>query len=128
MQQQDSRRHIPRTDTLLALPEVAGARSRVAGHVIMSVIRSAQERARAGEISPEEVEAVVVAELAAATTSTQTPVLNATGVVVHTNLGRAPLSPVAVEALILAAGYVDVELDLDTGTRSKRGRGTRAAL
>ena len=35
----------------------------------------------------------------------------------HTNLGRAPLSPVAVEALILAAGYVDVELDLDTGAQ-----------
>ena len=128
VQQQDSRRHIPRTDALLALPEVARARSLVAGHVITSVIRSAQERARTGEISPDEVEAIVVAELAAARTSTQTPVLNATGVVVHTNLGRAPLSPVAVEALILAAGYVDVELDLDTGTRSKRGRGTRAAL
>ena len=54
--------------------------------------------------------------------------LNATGVVVHTNLGRAPLAPGAVEALIAASGYVDVELDLATGTRSKRGVAAREAL
>ena len=54
--------------------------------------------------------------------------LNATGVVVHTNLGRAPLAAVAVDALISASGYVDVELDLATGTRSKRGVAAREAL
>jgi L-seryl-tRNA(Ser) seleniumtransferase len=47
---------------------------------------------------------------------------------VHTNLGRAPLSAGAVEALIAASGYVDVELDLATGTRSKRGVALREAL
>jgi L-seryl-tRNA(Ser) seleniumtransferase len=47
---------------------------------------------------------------------------------VHTNLGRAPLAPSAVEALISASGYVDVELDLATGTRSKRGVAVREAL
>ncbi len=56
------------------------------------------------------------------------PVLNATGVVVHTNLGRAPLSAAAVDAVVAAAGYVDVELDLTTGARSSRGAGARAAL
>jgi L-seryl-tRNA(Ser) seleniumtransferase len=56
------------------------------------------------------------------------PVLNATGVVVHTNLGRAPLSAAAVDAMISASGYVDVELDLATGTRSQRGVAARAAL
>ena len=54
--------------------------------------------------------------------------LNATGVVVHTNLGRAPLSAAAVEALAAAAGYADVEYDLATGARARRGRGTLAAL
>ena len=54
--------------------------------------------------------------------------LNATGVIVHTNLGRAPLSAGAVEAIIAASGYVDVELDLATGSRSRRGAGARAAL
>ena len=45
-----------------------------------------------------------------------TPVLNATGIVVHTNLGRAPLAAAARRALQEAAGHVDVELDLATGT------------
>ena len=54
--------------------------------------------------------------------------LNATGVVLHTNLGRAPLSAAAVEALVAAAGTTDVELDLATGRRARRGRGALAAL
>lgn len=60
--------------------------------------------------------------------TTLRPVLNATGVVIHTNLGRAPLSGAAVEALISASGYVDVELDLATGVRTSRGGAARAAL
>jgi L-seryl-tRNA(Ser) seleniumtransferase len=56
------------------------------------------------------------------------PVLNATGVVLHTNLGRAPLSPSALEAVRTAAGYVDVEYDVADGSRARRGRGALAAL
>jgi L-seryl-tRNA(Ser) seleniumtransferase len=55
-------------------------------------------------------------------------VLNATGVVLHTNLGRAALSAAAVQSLVAAAGHTDVELDLETGRRARRGRGTLAAL
>ncbi|MEX1162138.1 MAG: L-seryl-tRNA(Sec) selenium transferase [Nitriliruptor sp.] len=47
-------------------------------------------------------------------------VVNATGVVLHTNLGRAPLSAAARDAAIAAAGYSSVELDLDTGERGSR--------
>jgi L-seryl-tRNA(Ser) seleniumtransferase len=49
------------------------------------------------------------------------PVLNATGVVVHTNLGRAPLAPAARAAVAAASGYCDLEYDLATGRRGSRG-------
>jgi L-seryl-tRNA(Ser) seleniumtransferase len=128
MTQADPRRLIPRTDQLLAMPAARRARTRLGDHVVRALVREAQERARRGELAPDRVEAAVVASLTAQTATTLRPVLNATGVVVHTNLGRAPLSPAAVDALISASGYVDVELDLATGSRSKRGVAARAAL
>ena len=54
--------------------------------------------------------------------------LNATGVLVHTNLGRAPWSAAAVEAVVAASGTTDVELDLATGRRGPRGEAALAAL
>ncbi len=49
------------------------------------------------------------------------PVINATGVILHTNLGRAPLSPLAIRAIADAAsGYCNLEMDIETGERSKR--------
>jgi L-seryl-tRNA(Ser) seleniumtransferase len=124
----DPRRAIPRTDALLALPAVREARGRLGEHVVRTLVRDAQDRARRGELKPHQVEDTVLERLSGQVGTTLRPVLNATGVVVHTNLGRAPLSASAVDALVAAAGYVDVELDLDTGARSKRGVATRAAL
>ncbi|MBD2900782.1 L-seryl-tRNA(Sec) selenium transferase [Actinomadura sp. RB99] len=54
--------------------------------------------------------------------------VNATGVLLHTNLGRAPLSGAAREAMLVASGATDVELDLATGARARRGRSALAAL
>lgn len=124
----DPRRRIPRTDALLALEAVEQAKQRIGEENVRELVREAQNRARAGEIAPEEVEGEVLAALENTRVSAFTPVLNATGVIVHTNLGRAPLSPQALEALEAAAGYVDVEFDLETGLRGKRGVSTREAL
>ncbi|ORA08445.1 L-seryl-tRNA(Sec) selenium transferase [Mycobacterium asiaticum] len=128
MTQVDPRRLIPRTDQLLALTSVQRERKRLGDNVIRALINEVQDRARRGEVPPEQVPDALEAALAARATSSLRPVLNATGVVVHTNLGRAPLAAGAAEALIAASGYVDVELDLTTGTRSKRGVAARRAL
>ncbi|MCH6471632.1 L-seryl-tRNA(Sec) selenium transferase [Sinomonas terrae] len=128
MDQVDPRRLIPRTNDLLALPEVRAARIRLNESVIRGLVRQVQEQARRGELAPGQVETALLGALAARKATTLRQVLNATGVIVHTNLGRAPLSASAVEALVTASGYVDVELDLADGTRSRRGAGARAAL
>ncbi len=57
------------------------------------------------------------------------PVINATGVVIHTNLGRAPLSEAAANAVRdIASGYSNLEYDLTTGTRGKRGAAAEALI
>ncbi|HEX5085550.1 MAG TPA: L-seryl-tRNA(Sec) selenium transferase [Blastocatellia bacterium] len=55
-------------------------------------------------------------------------VINATGVALHTNLGRAPLSLRAIEAVKESAGYCNLEYDLESGRRGKRGSGLEATL
>jgi L-seryl-tRNA(Ser) seleniumtransferase len=126
--QVDPRRLIPRTDQLLALPAVQQARARLGEHVVKAAVRDIQDQARRGDLPADQVQNALIKSLTGRTATTLRPVLNATGVVVHTNLGRAPLAPGAVEALICASGYVDVELDLETGARSKRGVAAREAL
>jgi L-seryl-tRNA(Ser) seleniumtransferase len=123
----DARRWVPRTDTVLADPRLAEAAGRLGTSRVKTVVHQAQERARAGLIGPDQVADVAVAALPARAGSL-VPVLNATGVVVHTNLGRAPLSGAAVDAMIAAAGYTDLEFDLASGRRGRRGRGAMAAL
>ncbi|GAA1714211.1 L-seryl-tRNA(Sec) selenium transferase [Brachybacterium phenoliresistens] len=128
MSVQDPRRRIPRTDRLLELPSVRAAAAAVGTRVVRDLARAVQDRARRGEIAPEQVEPQLVEALASRRPGSLRPVLNATGVIVHTNLGRAPLSAAARTALERASGYADVEFDLATGARSRRGAGARAAL
>lgn len=128
MVESDLRRSIPRTDHLLALPEVVAAGERLNQATIKAIISEVQNAARAGEIPVAEVAPAITSKLGSRSASSLTPVLNATGILVHTNLGRAPLSPAASQAITEAAGYVDVEMDLGTGKRSKRGTGVKAAL
>ncbi|MGO2776499.1 MAG: L-seryl-tRNA(Sec) selenium transferase, partial [Corynebacterium casei] len=125
----DLRRFIPRADEILASPAVEVARRYMAEHIIRTRINKVLAQARAGDISPQAVMDEVAAVLADATPYSLHRVLNATGVIIHTNIGRAPLPPQAIDALVAAAGYTDVELDLATGLRSKnRGRAAIEAL
>lgn len=126
----DARRRIPRTDTLLAAPQFVAAAEQSGIDAVKSAIRRAQGAARAGRIAPEAVAAEALADLTTrhARPTTLRRVVNATGVVLHTNLGRATLSPGAREAMTLAGGYCDVEFDLADGRRARRGRGTLQAL
>ncbi|MEZ0342443.1 L-seryl-tRNA(Sec) selenium transferase [Mycobacterium sp. pV006] len=123
----DPRRRVPRTDALLAEPRLAEAQRVLGRELVKAAITDAQNRARRGEISPEQVADAAVAALPSGASSLR-PVINATGVVVHTNLGRAPLSQAAVDAIVTASGATDVEFDLATGRRARRGRGALAAL
>jgi L-seryl-tRNA(Ser) seleniumtransferase len=123
----DPRRQVPRTDTLLADPRLAAAGERLGRGLVKGAVHRVQQRIRDGEVAPPEAVEAVLASLPG-TAGSLRPVLNATGVLVHTNLGRSPLSPAAVEAITAAAGTTDVELDLVTGRRGPRGEAAIAAL
>ncbi|HKR49073.1 MAG TPA: L-seryl-tRNA(Sec) selenium transferase [Pseudonocardiaceae bacterium] len=123
----DLRRLVPRTDTVLADPAVAAAAERLGRPQVKRAVVAAQQRVREGALPPAGVVEEVLASLPNTVTTLRT-VLNATGVLLHTNLGRAPLSPAAIQALTTAAGTTDVELNLTTGGRGQRGAGALAAL
>jgi L-seryl-tRNA(Ser) seleniumtransferase len=85
-----------------------------------TVLARAREEIQAGA-DPGDLAARLRAELEAARAPSLRRVLNATGVVVHTNLGRAPLAPEAIARVTEAArGYSNLELDLDDGMRGSR--------
>src|ERR1700728_4295998 len=116
---------IPRTDSLLADPRLQAAERRLGRSLVKAAVVRAQQRARNAEITPD---AATVADAAVdelpATAASITSVLNATGVLVHTNLGRAPLSQAARDAITAAAGTCDVEFDLTAGGGARQ-RGQR---
>ncbi len=124
----DPRRALPRTDAVLADPLLAAATERLGRRRVKREVVDVLALARTGALDPAAVVATVDARLAAATSGGLRPVLNATGVVLHTNLGRAPLPSSAIAALDAATGYVDVEFDLASGRRAGRGRDLVAAL
>jgi L-seryl-tRNA(Ser) seleniumtransferase len=123
----DSRRLVPRTDVLLGDPKLAAATERLGSRLVKRAVVDAQARCRAGEIEPSAVLESILAALPEVATTLR-PVINATGVVIHTNLGRAPLSEAALSAIRQAAGTTDLELDLATGRRGRRGDGARRSL
>jgi L-seryl-tRNA(Ser) seleniumtransferase len=92
------------------------------GHARVVEALRAQVAAERTDGAIDEAERVLVvgASLRAGAAPRLRRVINASGVILHTNLGRAPLSRAAVDALAIAAGYSNLELDLDTGRRGER--------
>jgi L-seryl-tRNA(Ser) seleniumtransferase len=94
--------------------------------LLRDAARAALAEARAQLPAADDVLALLVARvgdyLAAATRPSLRPVINATGVIVQTNLGRAPLSAAALDAMArVGAGYSNLEYDLERGERGSRG-------
>jgi len=126
----DPRRSIPSVDALLEAPAFetllgAYARDRVvvatreAVHHVREAIGSGQ--APDDPTDSELYAALARSSLVAGDVPSLRRVINATGVVLHTNLGRAPLAEVAARAMAAAArGYSNLEFDLETGTRGSR--------
>jgi L-seryl-tRNA(Ser) seleniumtransferase len=87
---------------------------------VIEAIRTqiAAERENGGKAGDREE--AVAARLRAEVRPRLRRVINASGVILHTNLGRAPLSKAALDALALAAGYANLELDLESGKRGER--------
>ena len=108
----------------------------VAGHGRLrarEALREAADRLRRGALCAGEDAAGAILDAAGATLAFRPPagprpVVNATGVLLHTNLGRAPLAVAAREAVLRACGYSTLELDLSTGGRGKRGEHVRPLL
>ncbi len=118
-------RHLPSVDKLLAqaspLIELYGRA--LTTDAIRSVLDEARSSIRAGGASPDSAELLprISDRLREWTPIRPRPVINATGVIIHTNLGRAPLSAEAIAALTAAAsGYSDLEYDLARGERGHR--------
>jgi L-seryl-tRNA(Ser) seleniumtransferase len=120
----DPRRDLPSVNALL---ESAGVRSLLEvhpGRVVLEAVRSAVDAARVQGVA-ERTEQQWLANIASAVERLSQPslrrVINATGVVLHTNLGRAPLAESAVNAIsAIAAGFSNLEYDLATGERGSR--------
>ncbi len=117
-------RALPSIDELLARSSLASLLSQHSRPVVVTALREAVAAVRARVMAGEDVlfdDAHVRAALTRLTEPKLRPVINATGVVLHTNLGRAPLSAAAIERIAqIARGYCNVELDLDDGERGSR--------
>ncbi len=121
----DSRRDLPSVGTLLDASELEPLLAREPRRTVTNAVRAAIESVRSGlHPAPATYAAwseLVDSELAGIIRLSLRPVINATGVVLHTNLGRAPLAAAALRAIQeVAGGFSNLEYDLDTGERGSR--------
>lgn len=119
----DPRRTLPSVSALL---ESAGVRALLQSAprvVVVDAVRRVIESAREQGWAPPDIvwTKVIEGAVAHALRPSLRSVINATGIVLHTNLGRAPLAPAAIDAMArVASGYSNLEFDLDVGARGSR--------
>ncbi len=124
----DARRALPSVGTLLDSPALRPLLERASRAAVTEAVRDALQDARmhpqAAPVDPGSPGGwlpFVQARLEADERSSLRPVINATGVVLHTNLGRAPLADAAIAAIgRVARGFTTLEYDLEAGTRGSR--------
>ena len=120
-------RHLPSVDKILSNQRIKQFEETYPHILIVNLVRQQLERERlsiaTGNPCPsiDEIVASVSSQICALENPSLRPVINATGVLLHTNIGRAPLSEEPIAAMNAAAkSYCNLEYDLDSGTRSSR--------
>ncbi len=120
-------RHLPSVDKILSNQRIKQFEDTYPHILVLSLVRQQLERERlsiaSGNPCPsiDEIVASVSSQIRALESPSLRPVINATGVLLHTNIGRAPLSEEPIAAMNAAAkSYCNLEYDLDSGTRSSR--------
>ncbi|MBN1401467.1 MAG: L-seryl-tRNA(Sec) selenium transferase, partial [Anaerolineae bacterium] len=123
---QDELRKLPSVDKLLQSPEAQGWLLFYGRDLVVEAIREALGEAReailqGAEHDPKALTRRIQSDLAAAVGASLRAAINAAGVVLHTNLGRAPLSPQVLAAMqTVGQSYSNLEFDLDAGRRGSR--------
>jgi L-seryl-tRNA(Ser) seleniumtransferase len=131
--QQSILRQIPAVDQLLLRPAItsliAGSSHEFVVSEIQRLLQEIRDAIRSGrsgvdvDTSPEHLEVVLARNLQNRLRPNLRTVINATGVILHTNLGRAPLSPAAQKSLsAFSANYTNLEYDISSGQRSHRDK------
>jgi L-seryl-tRNA(Ser) seleniumtransferase len=136
MDQSAALRHLPSVDLVLKTAAAERLRERFGRAALTDAVRAelddVRHACRAGREGPPSADEVAVrasARLEAADRPSLRPAFNLTGIVLHTNLGRAVLAEAAVEAAMTAMRHaVALELDLDTGERGERDDNVRGLL
>jgi L-seryl-tRNA(Ser) seleniumtransferase len=121
-------RQIPSVEKILESPELQVYINKFSHPLVASVVKETVEKVReeakksSGTVSLPQIVSTTVNILQEHTSSSLQPVINATGVILHTNLGRAPLDENTLSFIKeVSAGYNNLEFDLKEGKRSKRG-------
>jgi L-seryl-tRNA(Ser) seleniumtransferase len=126
----DQRRRLPSVDRLLHQPAVQELLEIAPRGAVVAAVRESLAAARTRRAGPpERWEDDIRERLAQRSGASLVRVINATGVVLHTNLGRAPLAPAAIAAMNAIAGdYSNLELELSSGVRGHRSDHCRSLL